>query len=194
MVFDRFFLWVFTLACIVGTCAIIFQAPSLYDQRMPIDFQLSSIPRRRSNLALPHEIDFYERTYGSDWWECVVRVSCRLLIFLFVFVFGFFFYLFFFSLTSFTCILSARPSAARRQERIRERRLFAFLPNPSTPLSRFSCHPISTRFEMDAIPPATYTVTNRFSRVVCVARDRSSKLIAFKNFITNALKKVLIYE
>nr|ALB27749.1 nicotinic acetylcholine receptor alpha 4 subunit [Rhopalosiphum padi] len=66
MVFDRFFLWVFTLACIVGTCAIIFQAPSLYDQRQPIDFQLSSIPRRRSNLALPHEIDFYERTYGAD--------------------------------------------------------------------------------------------------------------------------------
>ncbi|XP_044258294.1 acetylcholine receptor subunit beta-like 2 isoform X2 [Tribolium madens] len=37
MVLDRFFLWVFTLACIGGTCGIIFQAPSLYDTRIPVD-------------------------------------------------------------------------------------------------------------------------------------------------------------
>ncbi|XP_065226403.1 acetylcholine receptor subunit beta-like 2 isoform X2 [Planococcus citri] len=37
MVLDRFFLWVFTIACIVGTCMIICQAPSLYDKRQPID-------------------------------------------------------------------------------------------------------------------------------------------------------------
>ncbi|XP_044756115.1 acetylcholine receptor subunit beta-like 2 [Coccinella septempunctata] len=43
MVLDRFFLWVFTLACIGGTCGIIFQAPSLYDTRTPVDQQLSEI-------------------------------------------------------------------------------------------------------------------------------------------------------
>nr|XP_022910691.1 acetylcholine receptor subunit beta-like 2 isoform X1 [Onthophagus taurus]XP_022910692.1 acetylcholine receptor subunit beta-like 2 isoform X1 [Onthophagus taurus] len=44
MVLDRFFLWVFTLACIGGTCGIIFQAPSLYDTRVPVDQQLTNIP------------------------------------------------------------------------------------------------------------------------------------------------------
>ncbi|ENN80216.1 hypothetical protein HUJ04_010786 [Dendroctonus ponderosae] len=37
MVLDRFFLWVFTIACIGGTAGIICQAPSLYDTRTPID-------------------------------------------------------------------------------------------------------------------------------------------------------------
>ncbi|XP_046678228.1 acetylcholine receptor subunit beta-like 2 isoform X2 [Homalodisca vitripennis] len=55
MVLDRFFLWVFTLACIGGTCGIIFQAPSLYDTRIPIDQQLSEIPFRKNNLHLPDE-------------------------------------------------------------------------------------------------------------------------------------------
>lgn len=41
MVLDRFFLWIFTLACFLGTCGIIFQAPSLYDTRQPIDQLLS---------------------------------------------------------------------------------------------------------------------------------------------------------
>ncbi|XP_054160123.1 acetylcholine receptor subunit alpha-like isoform X1 [Oppia nitens] len=45
MVLDRLFLWIFTLACLCGTCGIIFQAPSLYDQRSPIDQQLSQIGR-----------------------------------------------------------------------------------------------------------------------------------------------------
>ncbi|XP_014287843.1 acetylcholine receptor subunit beta-like 2 [Halyomorpha halys] len=53
MVLDRFFLWVFTLACMVGTCWIIFQAPSLYDQRIPIDQKLSEIPLRKSMYAVP---------------------------------------------------------------------------------------------------------------------------------------------
>ncbi|KAF7266914.1 hypothetical protein GWI33_019841 [Rhynchophorus ferrugineus] len=44
MVLDRFFLWVFTLACITGTCGIICQAPSLYDTRIPVDQKLSEIP------------------------------------------------------------------------------------------------------------------------------------------------------
>lgn len=43
MVLDRLFLWVFTLACTGGTLGIIFQAPSLYDTREPVDQQLSGI-------------------------------------------------------------------------------------------------------------------------------------------------------
>jgi nicotinic acetylcholine receptor len=43
MVLDRLFLWIFTLAVLVGTAAIILQAPSLYDDREPIDQQLSEI-------------------------------------------------------------------------------------------------------------------------------------------------------
>lgn len=46
MVLDRLFLWVFTLACIGGTLGIIFQAPSLYDTREPVDQQLSEISFR----------------------------------------------------------------------------------------------------------------------------------------------------
>lgn len=43
MVLDRLFLWIFTLACLVGTCGIILQAPTLYDKRSPIDVKLSEI-------------------------------------------------------------------------------------------------------------------------------------------------------
>ena len=43
MVLDRLFLWVFTLAVFCGTCGIILQAPSLYDQRTPIEHELSLI-------------------------------------------------------------------------------------------------------------------------------------------------------
>jgi nicotinic acetylcholine receptor len=55
MVLDRFFLWVFTLACIGGTCGIIFQAPSLYDKRKPIDQELSEIPLRKNNFQVPQD-------------------------------------------------------------------------------------------------------------------------------------------
>ena len=41
MVLDRLFLLIFTLAVLVGTAAIILQAPSLYDDRLPIDNKLS---------------------------------------------------------------------------------------------------------------------------------------------------------
>ncbi|XP_037080832.1 acetylcholine receptor subunit beta-like 2 isoform X2 [Pollicipes pollicipes] len=43
MVLDRLFLWLFTLACVLGAVAIIFQAPSLYDTRESIDTQFSNI-------------------------------------------------------------------------------------------------------------------------------------------------------
>ena len=43
MVLDRLFLWIFTLAVCVGTAGIILQAPSLYDERKPIDCEISDI-------------------------------------------------------------------------------------------------------------------------------------------------------
>lgn len=43
MVLDRLFLWIFTLAVCVGTAGIILQAPSLYDDRIPIDREISGI-------------------------------------------------------------------------------------------------------------------------------------------------------
>ena len=45
MVLDRLFLWLFTLACVLGTGGIILRAPSLYDMREPIDAKFSEIPR-----------------------------------------------------------------------------------------------------------------------------------------------------
>lgn len=36
MVLDRLFLWIFTTACFVGTFGIILQAPTLYDDRIPL--------------------------------------------------------------------------------------------------------------------------------------------------------------
>ncbi|KAK2704942.1 acetylcholine receptor subunit alpha-like isoform X1 [Artemia franciscana] len=44
MVLDRLFLWIFTLAVLLGTAAIILQAPSLYDDRPSIDKKLSKVP------------------------------------------------------------------------------------------------------------------------------------------------------
>jgi len=43
MVLDRLFLWIFTVAVLVGTAGIILQAPTLYDDRDPIDLQMSKI-------------------------------------------------------------------------------------------------------------------------------------------------------
>ncbi|XP_037093025.1 acetylcholine receptor subunit alpha-like isoform X1 [Pollicipes pollicipes] len=53
MVLDRLFLWIFTLAVLVGTAGIILQAPTLYDDRRPIDEQYSEImsPRERQRLG-----------------------------------------------------------------------------------------------------------------------------------------------
>ncbi|KYN33917.1 Acetylcholine receptor subunit beta-like 2 [Trachymyrmex septentrionalis] len=57
MVLDRFFLWIFTGLCIVGTLYIIGQAPSLYDTRIPVDQQLSSISLRK-HMQLPTNTTF----------------------------------------------------------------------------------------------------------------------------------------
>ncbi len=43
MVLDRLFLWIFTVAVLVGTAGIILQAPTLYDNREPLDIKLSEI-------------------------------------------------------------------------------------------------------------------------------------------------------
>lgn len=58
MVLDRIFLWVFTIACIVGTALIIFQAPALYDTTKPIDIQHSKIAKKKlmlMNMAAEEE-------------------------------------------------------------------------------------------------------------------------------------------
>ena len=49
MVLDRLFLWIFTLAVLVGTAGIILQAPTLYDDRRPIDAMYTEItsPQQR---------------------------------------------------------------------------------------------------------------------------------------------------
>ena len=43
MVLDRLFLWIFTLAVLVGTCGIILHAPTLYDTREAVDTKLSQV-------------------------------------------------------------------------------------------------------------------------------------------------------
>ena len=52
MVLDRFFLWVFTATCLMGTVGIIMRAPSLYDPRIPIDEKLSEIPSFEKSPSL----------------------------------------------------------------------------------------------------------------------------------------------
>ncbi len=47
MVLDRFFLWVFTVACVAGMAVIILQAPSLYDTTQPIDIKFSKIAQKK---------------------------------------------------------------------------------------------------------------------------------------------------
>lgn len=50
MVLDRIFLWIFTLACIIGTALIILQAPCLYDNTKPIDIKYSKIAKKKMML------------------------------------------------------------------------------------------------------------------------------------------------
>lgn len=48
MVLDRLFLWLFTVACVVGSACIILEAPSLFDDKLPIDILMSKVaPRLR---------------------------------------------------------------------------------------------------------------------------------------------------
>jgi len=50
LVLDRFFLWVFLVACIAGIVGIVLRAPTLYDDTQPIDIILSKVGRRMRNL------------------------------------------------------------------------------------------------------------------------------------------------
>jgi len=47
MVLDRILLWLFSFACVAGTCGIILVAPSLYDTRIPIDIIVTKISKRK---------------------------------------------------------------------------------------------------------------------------------------------------
>lgn len=52
MVLDRLFLWIFTVACVLGTALIILQAPSLYDTTRPIDIQYSKIAKKKLRMMM----------------------------------------------------------------------------------------------------------------------------------------------
>lgn len=58
MVLDRLFLWIFTLACVIGTGVIILNAPSLYDTAQPIDVVFSKVAKKRLALLqmVPEEM------------------------------------------------------------------------------------------------------------------------------------------
>ncbi|CAD1474575.1 unnamed protein product, partial [Heterotrigona itama] len=51
MVLDRLFLWIFTIASIVGTFIILCEAPALRDNTKPIDMEYSSVAQQQ---FLPH--------------------------------------------------------------------------------------------------------------------------------------------
>lgn len=53
MVLDRLFLWLFTIAVVVGTAGIILQAPTLYDTRAPIDIKMSEIASATTRPHVP---------------------------------------------------------------------------------------------------------------------------------------------
>lgn len=54
MVLDRLFLWIFTIASLVGTFAILCEAPALYDDTKPIDTEISLVAQQQ---FLP-DVDF----------------------------------------------------------------------------------------------------------------------------------------
>lgn len=55
MVLDRLFLWIFTIASIVGTFAILCEAPALYDDTMPIDMKISYVARLQFPPTFEHQ-------------------------------------------------------------------------------------------------------------------------------------------
>uniref|UniRef100_A0A1B0D962 Uncharacterized protein n=1 Tax=Phlebotomus papatasi TaxID=29031 RepID=A0A1B0D962_PHLPP len=52
MVLDRLFLWIFTMASILGTFVILCEAPALYDTTEPIDKKYSIIAQKLFNLTI----------------------------------------------------------------------------------------------------------------------------------------------
>lgn len=63
MVLDRLFLWIFTLAVLVGTAGIILQAPTLYDDRTPIDKKFSELVG--SSTVVRWEYSQQEKNFDS---------------------------------------------------------------------------------------------------------------------------------
>ena len=47
MVIDRLFLWIFSIASIAGTFAILCEAPALYDDTKPIDTEYSNVAQQQ---------------------------------------------------------------------------------------------------------------------------------------------------
>ena len=60
MVLDRILLWIFSVACVAGTCGIILVAPSLYDARTPLDILVSKISKRE---LLPAPVEIIQRSF-----------------------------------------------------------------------------------------------------------------------------------
>jgi len=58
-VLDRILLWLFSFACVAGTCGIILVAPSLYDTRIPIDIIVTKISKisKRGMLPTPASLE-----------------------------------------------------------------------------------------------------------------------------------------
>lgn len=67
LVLDRILLWLFTFACIAGTCGIILVAPSLYDKRTPLDVLVSKIGKREL-LPPPAALLQQNSVSSSQWW------------------------------------------------------------------------------------------------------------------------------
>ena len=70
MVLDRILLWLFSFACVAGTCGIILVAPSLYDTRMPLDILVSKISKRK---LLPAPVELIQRSF-LQWARVIFRL------------------------------------------------------------------------------------------------------------------------
>jgi len=91
MVLDRLFLWIFTLAVLVGTCGIILHAPTLYDTREAVDTKLSQVAfafdvlnakSRTSNTYLKMQKGWRKKKSHGEWIEReVIFHSIQLIIF-----------------------------------------------------------------------------------------------------------------
>uniref|UniRef100_A0A1B0FI68 Uncharacterized protein n=1 Tax=Glossina morsitans morsitans TaxID=37546 RepID=A0A1B0FI68_GLOMM len=77
MVLDRLFLWIFTLAVLAGTAGIILQAPTLYDDRIPIieqkdidfsgTFGFDNVKKEQKNKSIKFPAFYYS--------ECMQKLT-----------------------------------------------------------------------------------------------------------------------
>uniref|UniRef100_A0A182NDV2 Nicotinic acetylcholine receptor alpha 1 subunit n=1 Tax=Anopheles dirus TaxID=7168 RepID=A0A182NDV2_9DIPT len=72
LVLDRLFLWIFTIACVLGTCLIILQAPSLYDTTQPIDAMYSKIAKKKMEL-LKMGSENHPPGFASAVWKYILN-------------------------------------------------------------------------------------------------------------------------